>query len=138
MGLDTSHDCWHGAYTAFMRLRAEILAAVNPNFDPDNYYKAPFKEDGSHYQPYLDGANAVADPALREFLLHSDCDGTIEREWQIPMAEALEVAADIMESRGVGLGVGHIEYRGGYVECTRQFARGLRSAYEANEAVEFH
>ncbi len=28
MGLDTSHDCWHGAYSAFMRFRTEVAKAA--------------------------------------------------------------------------------------------------------------
>lgn len=28
MGLDTSHNCWHGAYSAFMRWRQEIAKAA--------------------------------------------------------------------------------------------------------------
>jgi hypothetical protein len=28
MGLDTSHDCWHGAYSAFMRWRSELCRAA--------------------------------------------------------------------------------------------------------------
>jgi hypothetical protein len=24
MGLDTTHDCWHGAYSAFMRWRRKL------------------------------------------------------------------------------------------------------------------
>jgi hypothetical protein len=28
MGLDTTHNCWHGAYSAFMRWRQEIAKAA--------------------------------------------------------------------------------------------------------------
>ena len=28
MGLDTTHDCWHGPYSMFMRWRTAIAAAA--------------------------------------------------------------------------------------------------------------
>lgn len=28
MGLDVSHDCWNGAYSAFMRFRSNLAAAI--------------------------------------------------------------------------------------------------------------
>lgn len=28
MGLDTTHDCWHGAYSAFHRFRHGIARAI--------------------------------------------------------------------------------------------------------------
>lgn len=33
MGLDTSHDCWHGAYSAFMRWRRAVAKAAGIPLD---------------------------------------------------------------------------------------------------------
>ncbi len=42
MGLDVSHDCWHGAYSAFMRWRQEIARAAGiPLTLMENFYDAP-------------------------------------------------------------------------------------------------
>jgi hypothetical protein len=130
MGLDVSHDCWHGAYSAFHRFRIEVLATVTGE-----------RVDYSDYDRYTQLVEEfpMREP-LREFLLHSDCEGTIERASQIPMADALDVVADAMESKlstTEDEGVGHIALAGGYVAAVRAFAAGLRLAYENNETVGF-
>lgn len=130
MGLDVSHDCWHGAYSAFHRFRIEVLATVTGE-----------RVDYSDYDRYTQLVEEfpMREP-LREFLLHSDCEGTIERASQIPMADALDVVANAMESKlstTEDEGVGHIARAGGYVAAVRAFAAGLRLAYENNETVKF-
>lgn len=130
MGLDVSHGCWHGAYSAFHRLRIQILATVTGKrvnvWDFDKYVE--LVEESPMREP------------LREFLLHSDSKGPIERASQIPMADTLDVVADAMESELSTIedeGAGHIAAAGGYVAAVRTFASGLRLAYEKNETVEF-
>ncbi len=42
MGLDTSHGCWHGAYSAFMRWRETIAAIAGiPLWLMENFYDPP-------------------------------------------------------------------------------------------------
>lgn len=130
MGLDVSHDCWHGAYSAFHRFRIEVLATVTGE-----------RVDYSDYDRYTQLVEEfpMREP-LREFLLHSDCEGTIERASQIPMADALDVVADAMESELTATedeDVGHIARAGGFTATVREFAAGLRLAYENNETVGF-
>jgi len=39
MGLDTSHDAWHGAYSAFMRWRTEIARCIDvPAGEPLDFH----------------------------------------------------------------------------------------------------
>lgn len=130
MGLDVSHDCWHGAYSAFHRFRIEVLATVTGE-----------RVDYSDYDRYTQLVEEfpMREP-LREFLLHSDCEGTIERASQIPMADALDAVADAMESKLTATedeGVGHIARAGGFTATVREFSAGLRLAYENNETVKF-
>lgn len=130
MGLDVSHGCWYGAYSAFHRLRIEILATVTGE-----------RVDYSDYDRYIKLVEEfpMREP-LREFLLHSDSDGEIDRASQIPMADMLDVVADAMDSKlstTEDEGVGHIARAGGYVAAIRDFAAGLRRAYENNETVQF-
>ncbi len=128
MGLDTTHDCFHGAYSAFHRLRLEVLKyAVAPRevvSTETSFYEVP----------------ADLPLPLQDFLLHSDCDGTIEVKDQIAMAECLEVIADKMEAAADpdDTGWGHIKAYGGFLAGVRKFARGLRRANELGEPVGFH
>ena len=128
MGLNCSHNCFDGAYSAFHRLRLEVLKyAVAP--------KDPLSRETGFY-------NVPADLPLplQDFLLHSDCDGTIEVKDQIAMAECLEVIADKMEAAADpnDIGWGHIKAHGGFIAGARKFAAGLRRANELGEPVGFH
>ncbi len=123
MGLDTSHDCWHGAYSAFMRWRMKLaeVAGYGPNI-----YQAP------DYSPAVDAAHERGDP-LAKLLWHSDCDGEIPWEDCTPLADALQELLPSLERAGAG--GGHI---GGYADKAKQFIKGLREAAELKETVEFH
>jgi hypothetical protein len=52
MGLDTSHDCWHGAYSAFHRWRHAIANAIGLRLD--------------HMQGFADGSALPVGSALEE------------------------------------------------------------------------
>lgn len=57
MGIDTSHDCWHGAYSAFMRWRQEIARAAGiPLMIMEGFYDAP---DGALIRRTQPRANAM-------------------------------------------------------------------------------
>ena len=46
MGLDTTHDCWHGAYSAFMRWRQEIarIAGLPPLDLMEGFYEEEYRD----------------------------------------------------------------------------------------------
>ncbi len=135
MGLDVSHGCWSGAYSAFMRWRAKICEAAGwgdlmsyPGYDMERMLKlAMTKEEDRAPIPH----GFPNDDVLTELLNHSDCDG--ELEWQIcgPLADRLEGLLPEIE----GDGGGHL---GNYKEKTIKFIAGLRLAAERQENVEFH
>lgn len=120
MGLDTSHDCWHGAYSAFMRWRTAIaeVAGFGNILDYDGF-------GGEKPWP-------VGHP-LVPLLSHSDCDGQLDLHDLAPMADALEGLLPALRVKGAG--GGHI---GDYAEKTQEFVYGLRRAVDAGENVEFH
>jgi hypothetical protein len=158
MGLDTSHNCWHGAYSAFMRWREKLaeVAELPPLRLMEGFYEPPSEEalewarprDGgpkcnSYHGPSLSHwidditprlpikwASLRPDP-LYQLLHHSDCDGEIAAEDCAPIADSLERLLPLMH----GGGGGHI---GNYREKTEQFIKGLRLAAERNEPVDFH
>jgi hypothetical protein len=158
MGLDTSHNCWHGAYSAFMRWRQEIAKVAGvPLMLMEHYYRdGPSKEALAWMAP-RDGGPQCADyrgpeifhwteevmrwlpirwaalkpSPLHVLLDHSDCDGSISASDCAPLADALEELLPLLN----GDGGGHI---GDYRTKTEQFIAGLRDAASKGEDVEFH
>lgn len=158
MGLDTTHDCWHGPYSSFGRWREEVARAVGvPLPLMEGFYRgdapaeqmawAAPREGGP-----LGGYNGVAlhmwiervqpelpikweslrpDP-IHILLDHSDCDGEIAAKDCLPLAERLEEIAPRLPDEPTW-------HRGeGARAKALQFAAGLRKAAAAGEAVEFH
>jgi len=128
MGLDTSHDCWHGAYSAFNRWREKIaeLAGLPPLNLMDGHYEGPAKIG-------LPIKWACLKPSpLRILLDHSDCDGEIAWKDCAPIADELEKLLPLFPDGGGG---GHIE---DWKDCTSRFIAGLRKASAAKENVLFH
>ena len=136
MGLDTSHDCWHGAYSAFSRWRNTIAKL-------GGYLEVAKSEWGGEYAAILDDERweeknffgewdaPPADPLL-VLLVHSDCDGSISPEHAGPLADRLEGLLPSLVN--LPDGGGHL---GDYVETTQRFIDGLRKAVAAGERVEF-
>lgn len=127
MGLWVSHGCWHGAYSAFHRLRVVLGKAAGA---------VPLASDVcGNVELHIESMS----PVLLRFMEHSDCDGSIAIADLIPLAEDLEVLADKIEEMAIDpkTSGGHIERAGGYAEAARTFASGLRRAAEANEEVVF-
>lgn len=113
MGLDTTHDCWHGPYSAFHRFRCALADARGINLDAMDGFSSP-------------GVAWDAIPAhpLDVLLNHSDCDGKIEHAKCADLAAALLSVAPMLEPP--------------WDARARQFAEGLTRAYRAIEDVEFH
>jgi len=153
MGLDTSHDCWHGAYSAFNRWRTTIarvaglppLELMEGFFDADqavtgNPFWRQYDEDKRGGYAHNDSIwhrlpirwECLKPSSLHTLLHHSDCEGDIAWEDCIGIADALEALIPLLPQ---GDSPGHI---GNWRDKTQQFVDGLRRAYEAKENVEFH
>jgi hypothetical protein len=136
MGLDTSHDCWHGAYGAFARWRLAIAKAAGypvtageGGYGED--YVLPWDEfEARNYQGEWD--RVPGDDPLLYLLAHSDCDGVIHPEHGAHVAARLEQLLPLLDGT---TGNGHIQphMRG----TTEQFIAGLLAAAAAGEDVEF-
>ena len=151
MGLDVSHGCWRGAYSAFMRWRRMLakVAGLPPLdlmegfYHPDDVVRDPF---------YTIGRDTMENPttrdikqslpiswdcidsrfdALKVLLSHSDCDGEIKHNYCAPLACSLE---GLMGDIPTGSGGGHIR---DWRDMTQQFIDGLRCAAERAENVTF-
>ena len=152
MGLDCSHDAFHGAYSAFNRLRQAVCKAIGGSYPPHWIYSPKgeilyffsgmpaTREDLDPDLFYWDDEgdyNPDSHPGLFEFLRHSDCDG------EISPTMADKVAGDLEEilPRVKDLGwesAGHIKARGGFVEVLRKFIDGCRRASQSEEPIIFH
>jgi hypothetical protein len=148
MGLDTTHDAFHGAYSAFNRFRQMVCFVLGGSFPPHYQYNEDFT-----FKPEVDGLlprrtdldeNAIyfgvdldEGSGLYEFLCHSDCDGEISPEKCVKVADELEALLPKIEAIDNG-GVGHIAARGGYAGVTRKFIAGCREAAAAGEPLGFH
>lgn len=146
MGLDTTHDAFHGAYSAFNSLRQEVAACIGGSYPPHwlRAFNGELARDKDGYpirDLSLDGEKAYfpdglqeSSPGMFEFLSHSDCDGEIAPEMCAKVADALEAVLPDMPTRGVG----HIAARGGYREVLRKFIAGCRAAAAKGEPLGFY
>ena len=137
MGLDCSHDCWHGAYTAFNRWRMKIaeLAGI-PLPLMEGYYGHHRVRDSDVPElcrPFLPISwEVLQEDPIHILLDHSDCEGRITWSDCGRLADRLEEFVLGMPEEDDG---GHI---GNWRETTEQFIRGLRLAHSRQEDVEFH
>lgn len=139
MGLDTSHDCWHGAYGAFMKWRMKIaeVAGLPPLMLMEGFYDPDRYGDSLEDRWYLKGLlpiswDCLKDDPIHELLYHSDCDGEIPWESCAGIADSLEKLMPLLPHEDVG---GHIGY---WEDKTQQFIDGLRLAASKKENVDFH
>lgn len=145
MGLDTTHDAWHGGYGRFNFWRIKVAKAVGIPLElMEGFYADDYRHPLSMVK---DAVERVADPsakeqlarhlesfplswdaftpsALHELLYHSDCDGEID--WQNCLAIAIELERTFpnLDDDTKAL--------------AERFAKGLRLANEKQENLEFH
>lgn len=134
MGLDVSHDAFHGAYSAFNRFRQAICKAMGGSFPPhetENHVDGDKLEPGMWY--WGNDYGPETHPGLNVLLSHSDCDGEIAPDDCVKVADELEA----LLPKITGDGGGHISAQGGFLEVTRKFIEGCRLAAAENEALVF-
>jgi hypothetical protein len=129
MGLDTTHDCWHGAYSAFNRFRHGIARAIGL--------------DLASMWGFTDGTGRTGiawdllrpDP-IHALLNHSDCEGEIAVADLLPLAARLDELIPALEAIDrLDPGVGHLS--DGLAAAAKRFAAGLRRAADEGVPVEF-
>jgi hypothetical protein len=117
MGLDTNHNCFHGAYSAFGRWRDRLAALAGLD---EKQLNARVTEDT------IRGEWKPEEPAdvLDVLLLHSDCDGKISHRFCLPLADRLAQLEKIDGDEWSR-------------DRTLQFIAGLRSAHVAGDDIYF-
>lgn len=135
MGLDTTHDAFHGAYSAFNNFRRFLLKSIGGSFPPHENKELL---DGHWYWGEGQGYSSETHKGLLEFFAHSDCDGEISPEMCKIVADELEaILPKVEELSKTEQAYGHILRDGGWVEVTKRFIEGCRLAHERNEPLEF-
>ena len=118
MGLDTSHDCYHGSYRNFSKWRCYLHSLISGEDDSNAALTAAWNR--GHYE----GNDATA--IINILMNHLDCDGWIGNSNCLPLAAALCELLDQMPPDGV------------WRETTNLFIEGLRLAACRGEDVAFH
>lgn len=121
MGLDTTHNCWHGSYSGFSSFRAAVAEAAKEQYgyEPDYHLDA---HPGRAYQGWWDNDHPYGD-ALDVLFIHSDCDGYIFPDHGRELALRLEPLVPLVGEWG---------------ERLQEFITGLIDAAEEWEVVGFH
>jgi hypothetical protein len=114
MGLDTTHNAWHGPYSAFNRFRELLMIAYN----------------GSNLRGYEGfGGNLsmdnIEDAGLKIFFNHSDCDGEITAADCHLVANGLRSLSEKIND----------EYN---TMRLKEFIAGCELAHSLDETLEFH
>lgn len=144
MGLDTSHECYHGGYSGFNLFRSELAQVAGIPLElMDGYYQdplAPCKKLTRYWEMYnkeqplpfwMEQAEralpikweSLKPDVLHVLLNHSDCDGYIAWRHTRCLAKRLEELAPKLDERW-----GRIAIR---------VAEGLRLAHKRKERVLF-
>lgn len=136
MGLDTTHDCWHGPYSSFSLWRNAIAVAGGYEVVPHTYadgttYPTVTKLFEHEWQPEnYEGSWPEGPPEdpLLILIVHSDCDGYIEADHAKFLALRLE---QILAQNN------HPVDDDRWRDQTRQFIEGLQRASDNGERIEF-
>lgn len=122
MGLDTSHDAWHGSYSSFHKWR-KIIA---------NRAGYPPLDSMVGFGGTQDWATAPGDRRLYPLINHSDCDGEISPLHCARIAEGLEALIPSLAYDNASVEDAWV-YR-----ATITFRDGCLRAAAANEPLDFH
>lgn len=115
MGLDTTHNCWHGPYSRFNSFRTELAKAIGVNLMEMEGFGGIVKFTSNEEEP------------LNILLNHSDCDGKISHKETLPLADRMREIV-----------VQGLVAEGWVKERMVQFINGLKDAHKAGEDVDFH
>lgn len=133
MGLDTTHNCWHGPYSSFKQFREAVAEAAlehygyTPNYDghPHRAYQGWWDHPEMEKLDPRDVHHYWDDP-LDVFFIHSDCDGYIFPQDAGPLSDRLDALVGYLDDGPFG-----------WRPILVQFIAGLRIAEEFWEVVSF-
>jgi hypothetical protein len=119
MGLDTSRNCFHGAYSRFNRFRYSLGRQIGIELDEYIGY-------GEKGTKWLESIEHDIQPLLN----HSDCDGKLTVQEAKQIANGLNSILDNFNDK--------IEADYDFKEQIIQFRDGCLDAISRNEEIDFH
>lgn len=119
MGLDTSHNCWHGPYSSFNRFRYSLAKQIG--IDLDEYIG--YKEKGTKELTSIEHD-------IQPLLNHSDCDGILTVEEADQIINGLN---NILENFN-----DEIQADYNFKENIIQFRDGCLDAVSKKQEIDFH
>lgn len=142
MGLDVSHDAWHGGYGLFHLWRQCLANAYGVPLElMEGFWdvKRLSQPDVIKYftefpkPPLPISWDAVKVPeAVKELLHHSDCDGEIDAKTCGELAKELKRILPKITSLFPRWTDADVK------DLTKKFADGCEAAFKANEPLDFH
>jgi hypothetical protein len=124
MGLDTTHDCWHGAYSSFNKFRRFLASQIGVDLDKCEGYGGDIEFSSIDHDivPLLD---------------HSDCDGILTSSECGQIYNGLNDISEklYIEINHKGNTDPELQY---YLDKIYQFRDGCLLAASNGENVEFH
>ena len=138
MGLDISHDCFSGAYSAFFRFREYVAKAAGYSVwdvKTSHGLVPTIVLDWGHItEKNLAGKwEKTPDDPLIVLFAHYDDRGCIYPEQALPLSNSLQELLPFL----TGSGGGHLESAGGVRQVAINFIKGLRTAALSGEPVTF-
>lgn len=152
MGLDTTHNAWHGSYSSFNSFRERIAKHLGiPLLFMEGFY-----EEGSIIGDPLSmikiacqnnqfGAagqlnkirqvlpikwESLKPMAIHSLLHHSDCDGSLSPEECLGIAEDIKTIISEVENNNLDDSY--------FINKLQKFESGCRLAHSMGESIEFH
>jgi len=135
MGLDTSHNCFHGPYSSFHRWRCRVAYAAGiPLTKMEGFWKAELHPTADPSIAWVETKpiswDAIPQRPLNILLSHSDCDGKIDSKDCAAIADDLETVLHSLDNKG--------PWPSDDRSITQHWILGLRAAAAAGEDVGFH
>lgn len=136
MGLDTSHDCWHGSYGGFMQFREAVGRAaglpyreytldINWDIYPEEALYGRWRKVRPVWEREGDIYSHPTQDDVLYLIIHSDCEGQLRNGYLPKLKARLEELAP--------------KLAGVYYEAAlHRFIMGLGAAIAAGEHVDFH
>jgi hypothetical protein len=122
MGLDTTHNAWHGPYSSFNRFRYQLAKRIGINLD--------------EYIGYNPGGSkdlVSIDHPLMDLFNHSDCDGELTPEQCSKIVDGLD---QIINDSPIPTNSRSEDYL--FIHQVIRFRDGCKEAYEKQEILQFH
>lgn len=115
MGLDTSHNAYHGPYSSFMDFRKSLASHLGFNLLDMEGFGGSKKWDGKDDVQIL--------------LSHSDCDGIITPDDCLRLSVRLDQILETLEPSDSWFSLYHF---------VKKFSDGCKLAYSRQEDIDFH